>query len=146
MVVIYLWTVQFKILRIVIKMSIIHAVYSIISAVCNPVALIDISWVDWAYKSSTCDVMYCRQRRHLYYSGQIQKYYLPPPPQLSLHKNAALSSNSKGTRSPPTTMRMLMIYIIDPIECNVYVILYFNAIYTCCSYTIFIIDDCTCCT
>jgi hypothetical protein len=32
---------------------------------------IDISWVDWAYKSSTCDVMYCLQRRHLYYGGQI---------------------------------------------------------------------------
>jgi hypothetical protein len=32
---------------------------------------IDISWVDWAYRSSTCDVMYCRQRRHLYYGGQI---------------------------------------------------------------------------
>jgi hypothetical protein len=32
---------------------------------------IDISWVDWSYKSSTCDVMYCRQRRHLYYGGQI---------------------------------------------------------------------------
>jgi hypothetical protein len=28
--------------------------------------LIDISWLDWAYKSSTCDVMYRRQRRHLY--------------------------------------------------------------------------------
>jgi hypothetical protein len=32
---------------------------------------LDISWVDWAYKSSTCDVMYCRQRLHLYYGGQI---------------------------------------------------------------------------
>jgi hypothetical protein len=39
---------------------------------------IDISWVDWAYKSSSCDVMYCRQRRHLYYGGEILKYYLPP--------------------------------------------------------------------
>jgi hypothetical protein len=36
-----------------------------------PIATIDISWVDWAYKSSTCDVMYCQQRRHLYYGGQI---------------------------------------------------------------------------
>jgi hypothetical protein len=34
--------------------------------------------VDWAYKSSTCDVMYCRQRRHLYNGGKIEKYYLPP--------------------------------------------------------------------
>jgi hypothetical protein len=32
---------------------------------------IDISWLDWAYRSSTCDVMYRRQRRHLYYGGQI---------------------------------------------------------------------------
>jgi hypothetical protein len=31
----------------------------------------DISWLDWAYKSSTCDVMYRRQRRHLYYGGQV---------------------------------------------------------------------------
>jgi hypothetical protein len=42
------------------------------------VLLIDISWVDWAYKSATCAVMYCRQRRHLYYGGQIYKYYLSP--------------------------------------------------------------------
>jgi hypothetical protein len=43
------------------------------------VQVIDISWVDWAYKSSTCGVMYRRrQRRHLYYGGQILKYYLPP--------------------------------------------------------------------
>jgi hypothetical protein len=52
-----------------------------------------------AYKSSTCDVMYRRQRRHLYYGGQIYKYYLAPPPQLSLHRRAALSCNSNGTRS-----------------------------------------------
>jgi hypothetical protein len=32
---------------------------------------IDISWLDWDYKSSTCDAMYRRQRRHLYYGGQI---------------------------------------------------------------------------
>jgi hypothetical protein len=40
-------------------------------AICETVLTIDISLVDWAYKSSTCDVMYCRQRRHLYYGGQI---------------------------------------------------------------------------
>jgi hypothetical protein len=45
--------------------------------------LIDISWLDWAYKSSTCDVMYRRQRRHLYYGGQIWKYYSWP-----LHRNS----------------------------------------------------------
>jgi hypothetical protein len=37
----------------------------------NRSCLIDISWLDWAYKSSTCDVMYRRRRRHLYYGGQI---------------------------------------------------------------------------
>jgi hypothetical protein len=31
----------------------------------------DISWLDWAYKSFTCDVMYRRQRRHIYYGGEI---------------------------------------------------------------------------
>jgi hypothetical protein len=51
-----------------------------------------------------------------------------------------------GGHLPSTTMRMLMIYIIDPIECNLYVILYIHAIYTCCSSLIIIIDDCTCCT
>jgi hypothetical protein len=49
---------------------------------------IDISLLDWAYKSSTCDVMYRRQRP-----------FWPPPPLLSLHRRAALSSNSNGTRS-----------------------------------------------
>jgi hypothetical protein len=39
---------------------------------------IDISWLDWAYKLSICDVMYRRQRRHLYYGGQIKEYYLAP--------------------------------------------------------------------
>jgi hypothetical protein len=37
----------------------------------DPVGPIDILWLDWAYKSSTCDVMYRRQRRHVYYGGQI---------------------------------------------------------------------------
>jgi hypothetical protein len=32
---------------------------------------IDISWLDWAYKLSTCDVMYRRQRRHLYDGGEM---------------------------------------------------------------------------
>jgi hypothetical protein len=34
--------------------------------------LIDISWIDWAYKSSTCDVMYCQQRRNLYYGVKFR--------------------------------------------------------------------------
>jgi hypothetical protein len=36
----------------------------------------EISWVDCPYTASTCDVMYCRQRRHLYYGGGNLKYYL----------------------------------------------------------------------
>jgi hypothetical protein len=40
---------------------------------------IDISWVDYLNTASTCDVMYCRQRRHLYYGGENLKYYLTPP-------------------------------------------------------------------
>jgi hypothetical protein len=32
---------------------------------CSSGWIIDISWLDWTYKSSTCDVMYRRQRRHL---------------------------------------------------------------------------------
>jgi hypothetical protein len=43
---------------------------------------IDISWVDYPYTASTCDVMYCRQRRH--YGGKNLKYYVTPPPQFSL--------------------------------------------------------------
>jgi hypothetical protein len=35
--------------------------------------IIDISWVDWAYKSSTCDVMYRRQLHHLYYSMVVNE-------------------------------------------------------------------------
>jgi hypothetical protein len=27
-------------------------------------------------QASTCDVMYRRERRHLYYGGEIKKYYL----------------------------------------------------------------------
>jgi hypothetical protein len=47
---------------------------------------IDISWLDWAYKSSTCDV-------------KFRNTIWPPTPQLSLHRRAALSSYSNGTRS-----------------------------------------------
>jgi hypothetical protein len=61
----------------------------------------DISWLDWAYKSSTCDVMYRRQRRHLQYImvAKFRNTVWPPPPQRSLRRRAALASNSNGTRS-----------------------------------------------
>jgi hypothetical protein len=39
---------------------------------------IDISWVDYPHTASTCNVLYCRQRRHLYYGGENFKYYLTP--------------------------------------------------------------------
>jgi hypothetical protein len=51
-------------------------------------ATIDISLEDWAYKSSTFDGMYRRQRRHLYYGGQFRSTIWPPSPQLSLHRKA----------------------------------------------------------
>jgi hypothetical protein len=34
---------------------------------------IDISWVYYPYTASTWDVMYCRQRRNLYYGGENLK-------------------------------------------------------------------------
>jgi hypothetical protein len=37
----------------------------------SDIITIDSSWVDYPYKVSTCDGMYCRQRRHLYYGGLI---------------------------------------------------------------------------
>jgi hypothetical protein len=61
---------------------------------------IDISWwVDYTYTASTCDVMYCRQRRHLYYGGENLKYYLTPSPQFFIPRRAALTSNSNGAQS-----------------------------------------------
>jgi hypothetical protein len=39
------------------------------------IRITDISWVDLPYKASTCDVMYCRQRRN---GGQNLKYYFSP--------------------------------------------------------------------
>jgi hypothetical protein len=46
----------------------------------------------------TCDVMYCRQRRYLYYGGENLKYYLAPSPTV-LPSRAALTTNSNGTQS-----------------------------------------------
>jgi hypothetical protein len=48
------------------------------------VMFIDISWVDSPYTASACDVMDCRQRRHLHCDGEHLKFYLiPPPPRIS---------------------------------------------------------------
>jgi hypothetical protein len=92
---------------------------------------IDISWLDGAYKSSTCDVMYRRQRRHLYYFFtlyifiqfiiQLFIYIMvvkfrntiwPPPPQLSLHRRVALSSSSNGTPSYIAERTQNAVYIV----------------------------------
>jgi hypothetical protein len=40
----------------------------------------NISWVDYPYTASTCDIVYCRQRRHLYYGGENLKCCLAPSP------------------------------------------------------------------
>jgi hypothetical protein len=62
---------------------------------------IDISWLDRAYKSSTCDVMYCIVDNAAIYIMVVKfrNTTWPPPPQFSLHRRAALSSHSYGTRS-----------------------------------------------
>jgi hypothetical protein len=49
--------------------------------------------------STTWYVMYCRQRRHLYYGGENLKYYLAPPPQVLLPRRAALTTYSNGIQS-----------------------------------------------
>jgi hypothetical protein len=58
--------------------------------------------------------MYRRQRRHLYYGGEIYKHYsiCPPQPQLSLHRRAALSSDSNGTRSYIAEGTQSAVYIV----------------------------------
>jgi hypothetical protein len=48
---------------------------------------------------STCDVMYCRQRLHLYYGGENLKYYLTPFPEFFLPRREALTTNSNRTQS-----------------------------------------------
>jgi hypothetical protein len=43
--------------------------------------------------------MYCRQRRHIYIVvAKIWNTICPPPPQFSLHRWAALTTNSNGTQ------------------------------------------------
>jgi hypothetical protein len=59
--------------------------------------------IGWAYKSSTCDVMYTVLSTAPPIYIMVVKFrntICPPhPPQLSLHRRAALSINSNGTRS-----------------------------------------------
>jgi hypothetical protein len=74
---------------------------------------IDISWVDWAYKSSTCDVKYCRHSAAIYIMVvKFRNTICPPPPRLSLHRRAALSSNSNGTRSVYSRKTQKGVYIV----------------------------------
>jgi hypothetical protein len=63
------------------------------------IGIIDISWLDWAYKSSTCDVSIVDSAAIYIMVAKFRNTICPPPPQLSLHRRAALSSNSNGTRS-----------------------------------------------
>jgi hypothetical protein len=60
--------------------------------------LIDISWLDWAYKSP---VTSCIDDSAAIYIMVVKfrNTIWPPPPQLSFHRRAALSSNSNGTWS-----------------------------------------------
>jgi hypothetical protein len=39
--------------------------------------------IDYPYTASTCDVMYWRHRRHLYYGGEHLKYFLTPLSRIS---------------------------------------------------------------
>jgi hypothetical protein len=56
--------------------------------------------VDYSYTASTCDFMYCRQCRHLYYGGENLKYYLTPSPAvLPFYRRAGLTTNLNGTQS-----------------------------------------------
>jgi hypothetical protein len=49
----------------------------------------------------TCDDMYCRHSAAIYIIVvKFKNTICPPPPQLALHRRAALSSNSNGTHSP----------------------------------------------
>jgi hypothetical protein len=73
-----------------------HSVFVPLAFSRNSAPVIDISWVDYPDTASTCDVMYCRQRRHLYYGGENLKNYLTPSPKFSLHRRAALTTNSNG--------------------------------------------------
>jgi hypothetical protein len=43
----------------------------------------DIWRVDYPYTASSSDVMYCLQRRTLYYGGENLKYYFTPAPRRS---------------------------------------------------------------
>jgi hypothetical protein len=47
----------------------------------NRVKTIDISWLDWAYKSSTCDVMYCRHSAppFILWWSNLEILFAPPP-------------------------------------------------------------------
>jgi hypothetical protein len=60
---------------------------------------VDISWVDWAYKSSTCDSCVVDSAAIYIMVVKFINTICPPAPQLSFHTRAALSSNSNGTRS-----------------------------------------------
>jgi hypothetical protein len=65
-----------------------HHMYLVIPFSCSN---IDISSVDCPYTAFTCDIMYCRQRRQLYYGGVNLKYC--PPPQFFLTRRVCSADN-----------------------------------------------------
>jgi hypothetical protein len=96
---------------------------------CAP--LIDISGVDCAYKSFTCDFMNCRHSAAIYIMVDKFRITIWPPSTaaLSLHRRAALSSNSNGTRSVYSRKSLKSSLYCDmsmaPLCITVYASLYF---------------------
>jgi hypothetical protein len=57
----------------------------------------------------------------------------PPPPQLSLHRRAALSSNSNGTRSYISERTQNSVYIVRCLCLNLMILIVFFVFCCCCS-------------
>jgi hypothetical protein len=67
---------------------------------------VDISWLDWAYKSSTFDAIYIMVVK-------FRNTIWPPPTQLSLHRRAAQASNLNGTWSYIAERTQNTVYIVS---------------------------------
>jgi hypothetical protein len=74
----------------------------------NAIIPIDISWVDWAYKSSTCDVMYCRHSAAIYIMViKFRNTICPLPPQLTLRRRAVRCHTIQTEHGPYLAERTL---------------------------------------
>jgi hypothetical protein len=82
-------------------------IYRIRSVDCGPT--IDISWLDWAYKSSTCDVMYRRQHAIYITVVKFRNTIWPPPPQLSSNSNEIRSYIAERTQNAVYIVRCLWV-------------------------------------